>query len=162
MKKLWILVFAVLLSGCAAEQTFETISDVWYPEETQLSEIVLPLPEEAAEAVVQADGTSVYACDGYELTLEVLPGGSIDQTMQTISGLSPERLSALETHPAYGTRYDLTWCAESEQGEQISRAAVLDDGCTHYCLTATASAADVSELTRQWNALFQSFALASY
>jgi hypothetical protein len=46
-----------------------------------------------------------------------------------------------------------------ESGQLVCRAAVLDDGNYHYCLTAVAPAANAGELSEQWNALFASLRL---
>ena len=81
--------------------------------------------------------------------------------MKTVSGFEPERLTILKTGRGGVSRYDFVWTAAGEEGEQVGRAAVLDDGRYHYVLTVQADAARSGELTETWNQLFSGFSLES-
>ena len=65
MKKCIILVLItiLILSGCGAQETMETISDEQAaPVMAQMREISLVLPEEAASPAVEADSERLYLC----------------------------------------------------------------------------------------------------
>ena len=164
MKKWWLcLAAALFLTGCGAEETFETVSDVYAPVETAVREIVLVLPAEAAAPVLEsADGGTLYSCGSYEILVEILPGGNVDGTVQTLTGLSSDRLTVLETSQQGCDRYDFTWCAAGENGDWVGRGAILDDGCSHYCLSVLADVDAAGAVQEDWNALFQSFGVSSY
>lgn len=162
MKKCLLLAcLLVFLTGCGAAQTFETITDTPYlPALAQMREMQLQMPQEAAVSVVNSDsGEKLYLCEGYVLTVQTLEGGNLEKTVQTLSGFSSDQLSLIETQGDHGKRYDWVWTAMGEGGQQIGRAAVLDDGSYHYCVSVMAQADTVSELQTQWNTLFGSFAL---
>ena len=96
MKKCTILILVVLLmlSGCAAEETMETVSDVLdAPVMAQMREISLVLPEEAASPTVESDSERVYLCEDYEITVQILDGGNLDQTVKTLSGYERDVLT---------------------------------------------------------------------
>ena len=160
---IFLVTAALLLTGCGAAETFETVGDIWAAMETAAParQVRRPLPEEAAAAAGAGDGDPVYQCDGYELTSEVLPGGDLHRTVKTVSGFEPERLTILKTGRGGVSRYDFVWTAAGEEGEQVGRAAVLDDGRYHYVLTVQADAARSGELTETWNQLFSGFSLES-
>ena len=58
-------------------------------------------------------------------------------------------------------RYDLVWTAAGEEGDILCRAAVIDDGHYHYCLTAMVEAAQANAVQSTWNDLFASYCLES-
>ena len=66
MKKLILLAgVLLLLTGCAAEPTFETLSDEYVqPAIAQTHQMTLSLPEDASVLTVQSDGGDLYFCDG--------------------------------------------------------------------------------------------------
>ena len=158
---LFLLLACVLLSGCAATPTFETMGPVLHqPDQLPaMAATRLSLPESAALQTFGGGTDKLYECEGYTLVLQTLDGGDFARTVRSLSGFSPEKLTVLET-ASQVRRYDWAWTAVGESGELICRAAVLDDGNYHYCLTVFAPAASGGELAGQWNELFASFALA--
>lgn len=162
MKILMVLVLSVLLlSGCGAAETLETLSDdlaqsVMGP----MSEISVRLPDSAAAEVLSSeDGGKLYLCEDYALTLQTLAGGDMDRTARTLSGFSLAELTVLETGGGGLKRRDWVWTATGEQGEQLCRAAVLDDGTYHYCITVMADAEAAGALDTEWDSIFSSFML---
>lgn len=156
MKKFWIIVLCgILLTSCGAAPTFETVADdILQPAMAPVSEILLTLPEDAGTQVMQEEnGDRVYLCDGYTVTVQTLNGGDMERTVRQLSGFSSERLTILETMSGDLVRRDWVWTAAGEEGDQICRAAVLDDGTYHYCVTA------VGERTDGWNEIFASVTL---
>ena len=165
MKKCMLVMVAVLvlLTGCAAAETFETITDVIEKPEPVLREVSVELPEDAVVSVMESSAGKLYLCDSYEIALQTFAAGSLSQTVRSVSGYDGEELTILESAAGEGvTRYDFVWSAMGENGERIGRAAILDDGGYHYVLSAMADAENAGELSETWKALLNSFQLASY
>lgn len=159
MKKCYILaLIAVLLSGCAAKETFETVDDdMVLPVMAPAAQLNLTLPETAtAQAVQSEDGGKLYFCDGYVLTVQTLNGGDMERTAKELCGFGTDNLNILETVVGENRRRDWVWTCAGEGGDSIGRAMVLDDGHFHYCVTVMAEADSVGALEGEWNALFSS------
>lgn len=156
----WMLVAAVLLSGCAAQETIETVADlVAVPAVAVPKTVLLELPEEAAAAAMQnTDTGTVYLCEDYTVTVEYLPSGDLDKTLRTLTGFGRDALTVMETGTAI-PRYDCAWCSQAEEGDMIGRTAVLDDGEYHYAVSVLAKAELGGELEDAWNTLFESITL---
>ena len=82
--------------------------------------------------------------------------------LQHFRSLSSDRLTVLETSQQGCDRYDFTWCAAGENGDWVGRGVILDDGCSHYCLSVLADVDAAGAVQEDWNALFQSFGVSSY
>ena len=153
----WMMVLAVLLCGCKAEETLETVSDEWMvPAMAQPREISVRLPENTVLPVMEQDGCKLYMGQDYEILLETLPSGDLNDTIRTISGFEKEQLTILETNQADADRYDFVWSTTGEGGERLGRAVILDDGNYHYCMTVLR---DAEESVVVWQDVFSSFAL---
>jgi len=156
-----LLIGAVLLCGCSAPQAMETVTDelllsAMAPEK----ELSVKLPADASKPVMAAeDGAELYFCDGYTLTLQTTPSGDLDRTARTLCGYGADRLTVLQTKTGGAKRYDWTWTSAGEGSVQVGRAAVLDDGDYHYCVTVMADETAVGSLDGQWDTLFASLSL---
>lgn len=162
MKKyaLFLLV-SLLLSGCGAEETFETVADDWVQSvAAPMREITLTLPEDAAAPVSAGEKGVLYRCGGYEIMVETLSSGDLEATLREVTGYSRENLTVLETREGELKRYDLIWSCLGEQGQQVARACILDDGNYHYVLTVLADAEQAGEYEQVWNDLFSSYSLS--
>ena len=162
MKKIcWLLLVALLLCGCSNREVLETVSDELLldtvaPQKT----LSVKLPSDALSAAMAAeDGAQLYFCDGYVLTLQTVPAGDLDRTARALCGFDRERLTVMETRLGGLKRYDWTWTSAGEGGAQVGRAAVLDDGDHHYCMTVMADETGSGDLDTRWDALFASMAL---
>lgn len=163
MRKCWIvLLVALLLSGCATSETFETVADeLLQPVVSAQREIVLTVPDGAAAEVMESeDGGKLYFCDGYTMTLQTLEGGDWSRTVEALCGYSPDALTVMETQDGSWKRQEWIWVSVGEGGEQLGRGAVLDDGSYHYCLTVMSDASEAASLEAEWDALFASFDIA--
>lgn len=163
MKKIMGLVLAaLLLTGCAATETYETVADeLLQPAVNDRQEIVLTVPDNASAAVMESeDGGKLYLCDGYTLTVQTLAGGDMERTVKTLCGYGTDGLTVMQTRDGAWKRLDWIWVSAGEGGEQLGRAAVLDDGSYHYCLTVMAEAAEAAALEAEWDAVFASFDIA--
>lgn len=159
MKKLWLfLLLALLLCGCQASPTFETLPDVYGQQQTASQRnVVLELPENVT--VIRNDSGRLYLCDGYDVTVEIMVSGDLNRTMQTLTGFASDALTMVRTSTSNLMRYECVWSAAGEGGDQVGRAVVLDDGCYHYCVTVTAASETAGSYAEEWNALLESIRL---
>lgn len=155
--------FVLLLAGCSAQPTFETVSDEYVqPVSVQLQQMTLALPDDAAALTVQSDeGGNLYFCDGYTITVQVMDSGDLDKTLRQTTGFGKDALQLMETESGAVKRYECVWVAAGEGEEQVGRAAVLDDGVSHYVLTCMAGASDAETVQPAWQELFSSFRLVT-
>ncbi len=152
------LMIGLLLGGCSAEPTFETLEDDHVQSVMQEERsVLLQLPEDAE--VIHSDAGVLYLCEGFEVTSQVLPGGNLEQTVQLLTGFPSEKLTVMVTDVTDYTRYACVWSAAGEGGDTVGRAVILDDGVYHYCLTMTASASVAAEVMLTWQQILSSYAL---
>lgn len=158
MKKLWIiLACTLLLCGCSAEQTLETLSDTYFQPAKSPQEIDLTLPQEAAAQAVQSDKEEkLYLCDGYVLTVQTFSAGDLNDTLLQLTGRGRDQLTLLQTQQGEAKCYETVWSAAGETGDQIGRALVLDDGSYHYAVTVMADAGLAGQLSDTWQTVFDS------
>lgn len=162
MKKVCgIIILAVLLlSGCTSP-ALETVSDV-YAEmpAAAMQRIVLDLPQEAAQPTMEGeDGEQFYQCNGYELRVQTLAAGNLDEVLRTVTGYGEEQLTIMETAAGENKRYDCVWCTAGEEGELVGRTAILDDGNYCYCVSTLAKSEDAHDLQQAWQRLLNTFEL---
>ena len=162
MKKLCcLLVLVLLLTGCAAEPTFEGVQDVYAPETAPESrKIGLTLPEDASAQVLAGSSGVLYFCDGYEVTAETFVSGDLDATILSLTGFPQEALTLLETKHGDVDRYECVWTSVSGEGQRVSRAVILDDGSYHYVLTVLADAEIAGEYQAVWQEMLSGFTLS--
>ena len=160
--KLVAMIVSVLLlfCGCAAEETYETVMDVW--EEVPAPEaksICVDLPGESAMPVMESDGGRVYVSSDHEIYVQTMPGGDIGATIEEMSGHPQESLTVLSTMQDDAMRYDFVWATAGEGGDLLGRGIILDDGSYHYTMTVLRDADTVQSSTVVWDAVFSSFRL---
>ena len=161
MKKLcFIFLAAVLLSGCAAQETFETVSDEFIqPVMVEKRQLLVTLPQEAASPVLEQDGREVYICPDYDIFVETLESGDLNGTIRAVSGYDREDLTVVQTQVEDYQRYDLVWASAGEAGDRLGRAVILDDGNFHYCLSLLGDADSAAQYQGIWQSMFDSAAL---
>lgn len=163
MKKCWIMLLCLLLlSGCGTEEPMETVSDeLLIPVLAPAKELVVPLPVEASQQVIWTqDSEKLYFCDGYSLAIQTLAAGDLERTVQSLCGYGTQELTILKTRHDDIRRYDWVWTSAGEGGDQIGRAAVLDDGSYHYCVSVMAEENQSGQLEQQWEKIFSSMSLS--
>lgn len=154
MKKcLVIVVVLLLLTGCAAQDVFETVSDVYAEETLQPKQISLAVPE--GTAITGGNGT-LYLCDDYEITVQTLSGGDLNTTFRFLTGFPLDSLTVLETAQTGMDRYECVWTCAGEGGDNVGRAVVLDDGSFHYCVTVMTASENAGKLQENWQELLGS------
>lgn len=140
MKKLLVLLLLMtMLLGCSAEETFEVVEDVIPVEPVAVpQQFFVSLPEDALTPTFQDDSGELYVCQDYTISKQILPSGDLEKTVYTLTGLSQEELPIMKTSHENTDRYDLVWTAAGEEGLQVGRACILDDGNYHYVLSTLA------------------------
>ena len=161
MKKLfWVLLPLLLLAGCAARETMETLGDI--PVEGTAAaprQVSVNLPDEAAVPTAESDSGRIYLCKDYEIIIQTLEAGDLDETIRTLSGYDRDSLTVMKTRVEGADRYDFVWATAGENGERLGRAVILDDGNYHYCMSVLRPAeAEVSQII--WDDVYHSFSLA--
>ncbi len=152
------LLLLVLLCGCGASPTFETLGDVQHEMPITQQKACVQIPENA-EVFAQGETTG-WVLERYSVQLQTFEDGDLDEIMQTLCGFPAEELTVMASCTDGVQRYDWVWTAMSEEGETVCRAAILDDGKYRYCLIAEGTAEYAKEFHAQWNAIFSSFSLA--
>lgn len=159
MKKCWLIVSVLLLlCGCGAQQTFETVQDSYeVGAAAPLRELSVALPEEAAQLVLQSGKSgSLYFCDGYTVAVETFAGGDLNQTLTGITGFGKDGLSLLTTRRQDAACHECAWTSAGEGTQQIGRTVVLDDGNYHYAVSVMADADKAGQLHRSWDQILAS------
>lgn len=153
-----LLCVCALLNGCAAAPVFETVGDVFGPQTApEPKKIEVTLPEDAAAQTITGEQGTLYLCNGYEVTQQILPGGDLSATLRELTGFERDRLTLLQTRQEECNRYSCAWSAVGEAGETVGRAVILDDGCYHYCLTVMADADEAGLFQDIWQDILQSY-----
>lgn len=163
MKKLLLILAAaaLLLPGCAAEETLETIADeILQPVSAQVRQIELELPAEAAAPAVESDSGRIYLCQDYEITVQTLQSGDLQSTVAALSGYAMDSLTVMETQKGNADCYRFVWASAGENGDRVGQAMVLDDGSYHYCLSVLGDADTAQENQAVWEEMFASFSLS--
>ena len=118
-----LLIFAIVLCGCSAEETFETVSDeIVSPVMAQPREISVRLPEDAVAPVLESESRQIYMSEDYEITIETLSAGDLNATIQTLSGYPKDALTVVKTQSGEAARYEFVWVSTGEQGQRLGRA----------------------------------------
>lgn len=153
-----LLVFALLLCGCASQETFEKVEDD--PVQAVMQEQrEISLTVDGDALALQGETGTMYLCDGYEVTVETLSAGNVSGTFQALTGFGTDGLTVIETAVSDVTRYECVWSAAGEAGDVVGRAVLLDDGIYHYCVTVLADADDAYTLQKTWEELLDSIVL---
>ena len=162
MKKwcIWLLCL-LLLPGCSAVETFETLGVIAHtePAPAPIRPVVLMMPADAVRSTLSAGPDLLYECGEYSILLQTRQSGDLSATIMGLSGFAPDHLTVVCSSCGDHDRYDWVWSAAGEDTDLLCRAAVLDDGAYHYCLLVMAPESVSGELTEQWNQLFGSFCL---
>lgn len=163
MKKCWmiLMVLALLLAGCGAEETMETVADEQVAQVlAQQRQVYVELPGEAASPAVESDSGRLYLCGDYEISIQTLEGGDTDATVRTLTGYGREALTMLQTRNEGLVCWEFAWASAGETGDMVGRAMVIDDGSYHYCLRVLADADTAEQNRAVWDRMFESFRLA--
>ena len=156
-KTILLLLLTVFLAGCGTQETFETMEDI-IPAEPAAApqQFFVSLPDDAITPTFQDEGGELYVCQDYTITKQISESGDVAKTIQNLTGQSQEDLQVIKTiHEAYD-RYDFVWTAAGEDGLQLGRACVLDDGNYHYALSTMIREEKAGELRQTMQDMFDS------
>lgn len=163
MKKVWLIILAALmLTGCASAETFETIGDdydavqVLSPEKLDFA-----VPPDAAAPVIHSDHGTLYFCDGYEIMIQTMAGGDLDRSLRQVTGFDSNSMMVITTQTGDHTRHECVWLTAGEGGDHVGRTVIIDDGACHYSLSVMASAEEAGSLQESWQELFCSIKIQS-
>jgi hypothetical protein len=101
----------------------------------------------------------LYLCDGYSVSVQTMAAGDLDATLKTATGYGQSQLHGIGWERDGIARYECAWASAGENGDQIARTLILDDGNYHYTLTLQAPAEKGGELAPAWNEIFRTFEL---
>ena len=162
MKKTVLVgLLALLLCGCRAEETFETVSDEWIaPVMASPREVSVSLPGEASVPAVESENGRLYLCEDYEVFIQTLDSGDLNATIRTVSGYEAEELTVMETNLDGISRYEFVWTSAGERGDRLGRGVILDDGDYHYVMTVLRDEGTTENSQVVWSEVFRSFSLA--
>lgn len=162
MKKLIVmLLLPVLLLGCSAEPVFEQVDAVYEITASTPRSIEVMIPEKATVLTSAGEGSGrLYFCDGYTMTVQTLVGGDMDRTFRTLTGYGRDSLTVLETLRGDSLCYSCAWISAGENGDQVGRMVVLDDGVYHYAVTVMASADRAGALSEEWDRILNGVSLS--
>ena len=159
MRKVWIIPLLMLLfTGCAAQETFETLEDELPVVQSAVPwQFYVSLPEEAAAPTFQDDtGTELYVCEGYTVSKQITPAGDLEKTVKQLTGKATAELQLLKTRDEACDRYDFVWTCAGEEGLQVGRACILDDGNYHYILSTLAQESVSGQLREVFSEMYES------
>ena len=161
MKKLWCVMLALLLVGCGAEPTYETLGEVQdEPVLAPALEMAVDIPMDAVSEVMKTqDGSSLYFVGDYTVCMQTLESGDLNRSLEICTGFSRDRLQVMQTNAGGYTRYEAAWSCVSDQGDQVGRICILDDGQYHYALTMLTPAENANQVQEGWQTLLRSFRL---
>ena len=133
-----MLMVAVLLCGCQAATTFETLEDVYYgQEENAPMQIAVSLPQ--GTTLIRNGNSRLYLCDGYDIAVEVMAAGDLDLTIRWLTGFSSDALTMVQTSASEMIRYECVWTSAGEDADQVGRAVILALRAMHFRLSSTAA-----------------------
>ena len=156
-----LLMILLLLTGCSQAQVYETVTDEPVAAvSAQPREIRFDLAQEPVLPAMESDGGQLYLCGDFDVMVQTLDSGDLNDTVFRISGFTPEELTLIQTASGDVDKYEFVWTAVTEEGHVIGRATILDDGSYHYALSATVDAELIEEYQEIWNGIFESFELA--
>ena len=160
-KTILFVLMALLLGGCGADETIETVSDeLVLPVMAQPGEILVDLPGEPALSAMESDTGRVYLAGDYEIYIQTMEAGDLEKTVRSLSGYEKEDLTVMRTQADGVSRYEFVWTCMGEEGELLGRAVVLDDGNYHYTMTVLRNADTTESSQIVWNDVFRSFELS--
>lgn len=158
MKKVIALfLLTAILTGCKAQETFETVEDLPVIETAAApQQFFVALPEDAATPTFQSETEELYVSENYTISKQILERGDLEKTIKTLTGKSREDLEVIQTAQDTYDRYDFVWTSAGEEGLLLGRASILDDGNYHYTLTTMTREESFDEVRETLQDMFDS------
>lgn len=160
MKNFMIFLLAILsMTGCAAEPTFETIGNVWDNPQIQDSpaSIEFTIADDAQMEMMESTQTSkCYQIGQWMLWTEILSGGDVAATMETLTGISADALNIMEHPLGQYQCHETAWAYSAEEGEYVIRTAVIPQGEYHYCISLKVPMEDAQQVGSFFSGILRS------
>ena len=132
------------------------------PVVSAVQRIQMQLPPELSSPTMETETAgTLYLCDDYSITVQTLESGSLQKTIREATGMDKDKLQIINTRQGDIKRYQWVWSTAGENGVQVGRGCVLDDGVYHYVLTALTDEDKSEKVQSQWREIFASFSLAT-
>lgn len=162
MKILMVILVAIVMCGCQGQRDYETLSDAYVqPDAPAMGDVTLLLPTSAEVVTLEsAENGKLWLCEEYWVCLQTWQSGDLEKTLHALTGRHAEDLELIKLEGEQGKRYECVWLSTGENGDQINRAVILDDGNYHYALTLHTAAETAGELTPQWKNITATFAVS--
>ena len=163
MKRLFAMILLpVFLMGCSAAPVFESVEDVYAPVLPDPGELQVAVPDDATVLTSGGEGgDTLYFCSGYTMTVQILEGGDLNRSVETLTGYSRDSLTVMQTVRDGVACYSCVWTSAGEGGDQVGRLVLLDDGAYHYAVSVMAPAAEAGALTETWDDILNRVTLRS-
>lgn len=164
MKKLCIVIICALcMTGCSATETVETVADdLVVSADAVASQVALSFPEDHVASVFEGeDGSALYLCENFAVSVQILEGGDLGETVHAVTGFSKDSLTVMHTERNGVASYECAWSTAGETEDQVCRAVILDDGTYHYAVTVMAGYTQAGELNETWQEVLNSVALST-
>ena len=160
MKKAMVMILlAILLQGCGAREVFETVDDEYKPAMVPAAaKISLHLPDEQAQVVMENENQQIiYLYEDFCVSVQTNYSGNIGQTLKDVTGYDMEKLTVMQTLTDELQRYQCVWTSAGEDGDQVGRVCVLDDGNYHYVVAVMGGEHAAGEMIDVWQNVLDSF-----
>ena len=161
MKRLLVIFSVLCLAGCS-KPSYETVADVPVAEvSAPCRQIMVNIPEESA-VLAGTDDTSgrIYDCGEFTMSVQTLPSGDLDETIFALTGYHREELQLIESVKNTEKRYDCVFTSAGEDGLNVGRVCILDDGNYHYAVSVLAPETSAGDCAGQWQDIYTSFQIA--
>ena len=168
MKKAGLaLALVLLLSGCGAKalESEEYVEDGINDAVSEPYQIVFGVPQDAVQTTFGEESTlEIYeAANGdYMITTEVLEATSVESAIEEVSGIPAERLTVLKLQRFPMPEYHFAWSSTGEEGETVSRAALIAAEDYYYVMTMTERAGLGEAYKETADYVFSTFGLTTY
>ena len=81
----------------------------------------------------------------------------LDAVIAWMTGYDMEKLTVMQTLTDEGQRYQCVWTCAGEDGDQVGRACILDDGNYHYVVAVMGGENTAGDMTQIWQDMLDSF-----
>ena len=160
MKVVVLLLVLLMLTGCGQSEVYETVTDeLMISTAAEPRQIRFDLAQDTLLPAMETDGGQLYLCGDFDVMIQTMESGDLDDTVFQICGFDLEELTFLQTGTGEIDKYEFVWTSVTDGGQQIGRATILDDGNYHYSMSATVDAKLMEEYQEIWNGIFESFTL---
>ena len=161
------LALLLLLTGCRAKasEPVEFVEDGAGAALSDPYQIVFGVPQDAVQTVMAEDSAvEVYeAANGdYRIVTEIMEATSVEKAIEAVSGMPADQLTVLKLQRFPMPEYHFAWSSSNEEGETVSRAALIAAEDHYYVMTMTEKAGLGETYRDVATQVFSTFGLTTY